>query len=338
MILATSDKEQTVVIGDPKANLKSGGDGDHPAAKGAKAPLTQEEIDEYSTIRCSICGNVVDPDDIAQHSRFCVLAPAPNLRLQLDKWCIVSANMTIPEQRALVQMRRVEELARVEELEQRLEKEMTQLWWMCGRFGFIVSSKWLREWRSFVGVGRQLVETKDRPPPPINNNDLFDLDGSMKTGLLEGIQREYRVLEQPIWELYMQVYGGGPTILRYNTSGAMPLLSDQPATFDGDWRDRRPDTGVGKMFDPYSGFGFDGEIRDGFLFTCTGKGLLRNGSHYEGRVVGGMPDGSGREVRPDGTILEGSFRKGKLMGYGRMTDPQGNIMEGEWDNGVLAGI
>jgi len=100
----------------------------------------------------------------------------------------------------------------------------------------------------------------------------------------------------------------------------------------------RPDSGCGRVFDPYSGCGFDGELRDGFLWTCTGKGLLRNGSHFEGRVSCGTPDGEGREVRPDGTVFEGFFREGLLHGRGRITDAEGHTEEGEWEDGVLLGI
>merc|ERR1719171_2726533 len=211
--------------------------------------------------------------------------------------------MTSSDLRAYLQMRRTEELSRVEELEEQLARQMTPLWWMGGRFGFVVSAAWLREWRGFVGVGRQVAGTRDRPPGPINNNDLFGLDGTLRPGLREGIQQDYHVLEQPIWEVYYQIYGGGPTVIRYNSSGVLPALSDQPVTFEGDWRDRRPETGTGTMFDPYSGNGFDGEIRSGFLWEKSGKGLLRNGSHYEGQVSHGLPDGQGREVRPDGVVL-----------------------------------
>jgi hypothetical protein len=307
----------------------------------ASPPLTQDEIDEYSRIKCYVCGQLVLPEDVTSHSRQCILEPAPNLRLELDKWCIASTHMTVTEQRSFIHMRRTEELARVEKIETNIAKRMTKLWWMSGKFGFVISSKWLRSWRSFVGVGERAGRAnrdEERPPGPVNNNDLFELDGSLRVGLREGVQLDYHVLEQPLWELYSQVYGGGPTVLRYNTSGFLPTLNDQQASFDGDWCDLRPDTGQGHVFDPYSGFGFDGEIREGFLWSCVGKGLLRNGSHYEGRVERGLPDGQGREVQPDGTVLEGTFRAGELHGFGRTTDPQGKMSEGEWENGVLIGI
>mmetsp|Transcript_114846 Transcript_114846/g.335912 ORF Transcript_114846/g.335912 Transcript_114846/m.335912 type:complete len:345 (-) Transcript_114846:105-1139(-) len=344
MILAAADKDQTVVLGHPKATLgrstqaaTTSGAGREAPSRAQQPPLTEEEIEEHSRIRCCVCGERVRPEEVAEHSRRCVLEPAPNLRLQLDKWCIASASMTPSEQRAFLHMRRTEELAQVEALEA-VARRPTQLWWMGGRFGYVMSSKWAREWRSFVGVGRPSAETKDRPPSPINNMDLFDLDGSLRAGLREGVQHDYHVIEPPMWDFFVQVYGGGPPILRYNASGVKPALSDQQASFEGEWRDLRPDTGHGRVFDPYKGCGFDGEIRGGFLWTCTGKGLLRNGSHFEGHVVAGLPDGRGREVKPSGAVLEGIFQQGKLHGFGRITDAQGHVEEGEWEEGVLSGI
>eukprot|EP00435_Cladocopium_sp_Y103_P054000 s848_g17.t1 len=300
--------------------------------------LTAAEIEEYSRIKCCVCGERVKAEDVAEHSRRCVLEPAPNLRLQLDKWRIVSTSMTPSEQRAFLHMRRTEELAKVEEIEATLAQRMPQLWWMPGKFGYIISSKWLRSWRSFVGVGKPTAETKDRPPAPIINSDLFEIDGTLRATLQEGIQHDYQILEQAMWEFFLQIYGGGPTILRYNPSGVLPGISDPSVTFEGKWRESRPDTGNGKVFDPYSGRGFDGEIQDGFLWNCTGKGLLKNGSHYEGQVVNGMPEGSGREVRPDGTVIEGTFQNGKLHGLGRVIDAHGMAQEGEWEDGELQGI
>eukprot|EP00931_Biecheleriopsis_adriatica_P048611 TRINITY_DN28103_c0_g1_i1.p1 TRINITY_DN28103_c0_g1~~TRINITY_DN28103_c0_g1_i1.p1 ORF type:complete len:333 (+),score=75.38 TRINITY_DN28103_c0_g1_i1:82-1080(+) len=305
-----------------------------PAASG----LTEDEIEEYSRIKCCVCGMRVKAEEVAEHSRICVLEPAPNLQLQLDKWCIASANMTPAEQRTFLHMRRTEELAKVEEIETEIKGHMPKLWWMSGRFGYIISSKWLRTWRSFVGVGRPTAETNSRPPAPIINSDLFEIDGNLRKGLQEGLQHDYQILEQPMWDFFVQIYGGGPAILRYNTSGVLPALSDQQVSFEGKWLDFRPDTGHGRVFDPYSGRGFDGEIQDGILWNCTGKGLLQNGSHYEGQVVQGLPEGAGREVKPDGSVLEGNFRKGKLHGFGRILDAQGAVEEGEWEDGELQGI
>ena len=120
--------------------------------------LTAAEIEEYSRIKCCVCGERVKAEDVAEHSRRCVLEPAPNLRLQLDKWRIVSTSMTPSEQRAFLHMRRTEELAKVEEIEAALAQRMPQLWWMPGKFGYIIIPKWLRSWRSFVGVGKPTAE------------------------------------------------------------------------------------------------------------------------------------------------------------------------------------
>jgi len=309
------------------------------ATPGTVQELTDQEIEEYrQQIKCCVCGQRVHPDEVAEHSRSCVLEPAPNLRLQLDKWYIASANMTPAEQRAFLHLRRTEELAAVEALEADLAGRMKKLWWMGGRFGYIISARWLREWRSFVGVGKPSTGTRDRPPSPINNMDLFELDGGVRPHLQEGIKHDFALMEQPMWDFFFQVYGGGPAILRYSTRGERPTLSDQPATFNGEWRDLRPDTGHGQVLDPDTGVGFDGEIRDGCLWSCSGEGLLANGSHFKGTVVRSLPTGAGREARPDGTMLEGCFHEGKLHGRGRRTDPMGEVDEGEWEDGVLMGI
>lgn len=51
----------------------------------------------------------------------------------------MSASMTPAEQRAFLHMRRTEELAKVEEIEVGLQKRIVQLWWMPGKFGYVIS-------------------------------------------------------------------------------------------------------------------------------------------------------------------------------------------------------
>ena len=51
-----------------------------------------------------------------------------------------------------------------------------------------------------------------------------------------------------------------------------------------------------------------------------------------------MPEGSGREVKPDGSVIEGTFQHGKLHGPGRVVDAHGMAQEGEWEDGELQGI
>merc|ERR1719229_390584 len=150
--------------------------------------------------------------------------------------------MTNDEQRTFLAMRRTEELARVASIEADLLKLLTSLWWMGGNFRYIVSSKWFREWRSFVGVGDPSPTTKNRPPSPVNNLDLFELDGSVRADLCEGVENDFVKLEQPVWDFFFQMYGGSPVILRYNPGGSKPSPADEAAKFAGIWRDLRPDT------------------------------------------------------------------------------------------------
>lgn len=65
--------------------------------------------------------------------------PFPFIISSLSRWHIVSASMTPAEQRAFLHMRRTEELAKVEEIEVGLQKRIVQLWWMPGKFGYVIS-------------------------------------------------------------------------------------------------------------------------------------------------------------------------------------------------------
>ena len=57
------------------------------------------------------------------------------------RWHMVSASMTPTEQRAFLHMRRTEELAKVEEIEAGLARRIVQLWWMPGKFGYVISGE-----------------------------------------------------------------------------------------------------------------------------------------------------------------------------------------------------
>lgn len=332
MILATSD--QVLALGH---GSKAHADGKEKEEKKKGEPaLTQQEIEEFSRIKCCVCDTFVAPDDIRSHSQNCVLAPAPNHLLQLDKWAIAAATMTEEEQRQFCQMRRKEERQRVEEIEQELLRP-TKLWWLPGAFAYIISSAWMRDWRAFVGVGHS-QRPRHRPPGPVNNSPLLGLEGTVRSNLKAGVLNDYVVIEQPLWEFYLLVYSGGPPILRYNPYGEQPDILDSAAEFEGDWKERRPTEGVGKVFDSIAGLGFDGVIRSGYLHSGWGKGLLASGSHYEGYCKDGVPHGQGREVLPDGTVYEGLFRNGKLHGVGFKRLPSRVSVEGRWVNGELCGI
>merc|ERR1719487_1094 len=103
MILANASG-QTQFVGSAKTRSSSvNPDGDAP--RPLEKPLTDQEVADFSRIKCCVCGKQIDPDEIAAHSKVCVLAPAPNHVLQLDKWCIVSATMTADEKRVYLSMR-----------------------------------------------------------------------------------------------------------------------------------------------------------------------------------------------------------------------------------------
>jgi len=318
MILATTNQD-----------IPAGSSTDDP-------PLTSEEIEEFSRIKCCVCDTFVAPEDITKHSKNCVVAPAPNHLLQLDKWSIAAATLTEEEQRQYLHLRRKEELTRIEDIENTL-KTPTKLWWLPGSFGYIISSRWMKDWRAFVGVGHA-TRPRQRPPGPISNSDLLGLEGQIRQGLKPGLLNDYVVIEQPLWEFYYLLYRGGPPILRYNANGQQVDLSDEPCTFDGDWKDRRPDDGKGKIFDSLTGQGFEGTIKDGYIYEGRGKGILANGSYYEGECECGNAHGRGREVAPDGTIYEGHFLDGKLHGHGIKRNPDRSFIDGEWIHGVLCGI
>jgi len=331
MILASCNTDIPSVLASPMVDPSERRVDDDP-------PLTPEEIEEFSRIKCCVCDTFVAPEDITKHSKNCVVPPAPNHLLQLDKWSIAASAMTEEEQRHFLHLRRKEELSRIEEIEDTLKKPM-KLWWLPGTFGYIISSRWMKDWRAFVGVRHVDWRPRQRPPGPISNSDLLGLEGQIRKGLKRGLLHDYVVIEQPLWEFYYFLYSGGPPILRYNSNGQDVDLSDDPCEFDGDWKDRRPDDGKGRIFDSLTGQGFEGRIKDGYINDGFGKGILKTGSYYEGECHCGMPNGCGREVAPDGTIYEGQFLNGKLHGHGIKRNPDRTFTEdGEWVHGILCGI
>lgn len=63
-----------------------------------------------------------------------------------------------------------------------------------------------------------------------------------------------------------RVVGSTPAL----RSAPEPRLTDPSVTFEGKWREGRPDSGCGRIFDPYSGRGFDGEIQEGGVLEGGG--------------------------------------------------------------------
>jgi hypothetical protein len=76
---------------------------------------------------------------------------------------------------------------------------------------FMIHSKWLQQWRSFV------TEEGDRPGP-ISNAELLCASSEDPSTLVPREDlvkaRDYRGLHAPVWEGLLKLYGGGPPILR----------------------------------------------------------------------------------------------------------------------------
>ena len=80
---------------------------------------------------------------------------------------------------------------------------------------------------------------------------------------------------------------------------------------------------------------FKGEWVGG-LRNGIGKIIYPNGDIYEGNFVNGMLDGRGKEVRTDGKVIEGAYSKNRLTN-GKIIFPSGEIQTGEFEGGRLNG-
>ena len=70
---------------------------------------------------------------------------------------------------------------------------------MFGSTWFVVSEKWLQSWRMFIS-GQTAF-----PPGPIDNSGI---DMSRCKPVVD-----YRCVNQDVWSLYKEIYGGGPEII-----------------------------------------------------------------------------------------------------------------------------
>uniref|UniRef100_A0A0G4HAQ7 DUSP domain-containing protein n=1 Tax=Chromera velia CCMP2878 TaxID=1169474 RepID=A0A0G4HAQ7_9ALVE len=179
------------------------------------------------------------------------------------------------------------------------------------------------------GVGpRMLFRTEDRPPGPMRNSDLLDRHGRLRSNLREGLEGDFVVLPWSLWDFFSRRYGGGPCLIRFNADGRTPKVEDPECEFVGTWKECHPYTGEGRLWDPKSSLGFEGEIKNGYLWSCRGNGLLPSGDAFEGEVRNGLPQGTGRLTRPDGSALIGHFFDGKLDGWGVAVSACGEVREG----------
>ncbi|CBZ50031.1 conserved hypothetical protein [Neospora caninum Liverpool] len=242
-----------------------------------------------------------------------------------------------------------------------------KFWWMPGTFGFVVDSAWMRAWLGFIGlatpsVADGLLELRlhtawddpsfyrrglhgGRPPGPITNKTLLDVDGKILAGRQHGLNAHYLILDASAWTFLFRRYGGGPPIILYNPHPCEfgDLYEACLVTFEGEWQNGHPYTGAGRAFDPLCNRGFDGELREGRLWTVKpgSKGVLPDGGILlGGGCVRGKIHGPNGKLLRRRKLYVGEFRKGKLHGRGLVARAEDGVVlaEGLWENGQLCGI
>ena len=88
----------------------------------------------------------------------------------------------------------------------------------------MISSDWLYRWKCFISKNPSSnsdhkksirVSENERigilPPGPIGNEDLRSND-ELKEGLT--LNKDYRVVNPQVWNIFYRTYGGGPPIIR----------------------------------------------------------------------------------------------------------------------------
>ncbi|GAB5364690.1 hypothetical protein AAMO2058_000991400 [Amorphochlora amoebiformis] len=99
-----------------------------------------------------------------------------------------------------IQRRRAEK-QRIVSLEKQSARSGGDAW-------YLVSERWMREWREYI------LGMDDTPGPgPISNSDLFEENSNT---LREGLHpaRHYRGIRGPVWFALIEIYGGGPEVIR----------------------------------------------------------------------------------------------------------------------------
>ena len=69
----------------------------------------------------------------------------------------------------------------------------------------------------------------------------------------------------------------------------------------------------------------------------SADGAIPEGATYEGDLVNGVPEGSGKMTYASGAVYEGEWKNGKREGQGNYVDANGNVTEAEWKNGLPEG-
>ena len=58
--------------------------------------------------------------------------------------------------------------------------------------------------------------------------------------------------------------------------------------------------------------------------------ILEGGLKYQGKLVGGVPNGQGKITWPNGDLYEGVFKNGKRHGFGKRINMDGSEYTGEY--------
>ena len=99
---------------------------------------------------------------------------------------------------------------------------------MNGSVWYIMSENWLRSWRHYV-FG---VQSAPRPGPVDNWNLLktHDENDYSKQRAKEGLKQveDYRGVNRMVWEYFVNIYGGGPAIVRKDLDIHLPPLDPKP--------------------------------------------------------------------------------------------------------------
>ena len=91
------------------------------------------------------------------------------------------------------------------ELDEILRNDSTVFDGNSGKW-FVVSTKWVVKWVSYISGGGS-----EERPHFIDNETLFESDlTELRPGLR--IQKDYRIVNEAVWTLYYNWYGGGPAI------------------------------------------------------------------------------------------------------------------------------
>jgi DUSP domain. len=81
---------------------------------------------------------------------------------------------------------------------------------------YVVFQEWINAWKNFVYTNNRFLRRNfikgHAPPGPVENAPLLDANGNPKPNLIKNTH--YRMVNEYIWKIFVELYGGGPTIPR----------------------------------------------------------------------------------------------------------------------------